>query len=44
MKNEELKNYPYGFIYLTTNHFNDKKYIGQKKFDSNWKNYFGSGN
>jgi hypothetical protein len=34
---------PYGFIYITTNLVNGKRYIGQKKFDKNWKNYLGSG-
>lgn len=34
---------PYGFIYITTNMVNGKKYIGQKKLDSKWKNYLGSG-
>jgi len=34
---------PYGFIYITTNMKNGKKYIGQKMFKYNWKNYFGSG-
>jgi len=36
---------PYGFIYLTTNYINGKRYIGQKKFDnaSRWKSYLGSG-
>lgn len=35
----------YGFIYITTNNINKKKYIGQKKIDENgkWKNYLGSG-
>ena len=36
---------PYGFIYITTNNINNKKYIGQRKYDRNgsWKSYLGSG-
>ena len=36
-------NEAYGFTYITTNLINNKKYIGQKKFDERWRNYLGSG-
>ena len=35
---------PYGFIYITTNLVNGKRYLGQKEFNQkNWKTYLGSG-
>lgn len=33
----------YGFIYITENILNGRKYIGQKTFKHNWENYLGSG-
>lgn len=38
----EIKN-PYGFIYITTNMVNGRRYIGQRKFFKGWKCYLGSG-
>lgn len=34
---------PYGFIYITTNMVNGKKYLGQRQFSDGWKTYLGSG-
>ena len=43
--NEKIINEPYGFIYITTNMVNGKRYLGQKKIDEkgDWKTYLGSG-
>jgi hypothetical protein len=32
----------YGFIYITTNKLNNKKYLGMKKYSKGWEKYFGS--
>lgn len=42
---ERIVSEPYGFVYITTNMVNGKKYLGQRKFDSygGWKYYLGSG-
>lgn len=41
--NEIIIDKPYGFIYITTNIINGKRYLGQKKFDDRWQSYLGSG-
>lgn len=33
----------YGFIYITTNLVNGKKYLGQRKYSNGWEDYLGSG-
>lgn len=43
IENVEVRD-PYGFIYITTNLVNGKRYLGQKVFkDRGWKGYLGSG-
>lgn len=32
----------YGFIYITTNLTNNKRYVGRKKYSKGWENYLGS--
>lgn len=38
-----MKDGKYGFIYITTNLVNGKKYIGQKMYNDGWETYLGSG-
>ena len=38
----EIKD-PYGFIYITTNLIDGKRYLGQRSFTNGWKTYLGSG-
>ena len=43
-KNTDIKlNEYYGFIYITTNNINGKRYIGQRKYYGDYENYLGSG-
>ncbi len=44
METNEIKD-PYGFLYITTNLINGKRYVGTKVFDErkSWVNYLGSG-
>jgi group I intron endonuclease len=39
----EIGSRSFGFIYITVNLIDGKKYIGQKKFYSGWRTYLGSG-
>ena len=42
--NTDIKlNEYYGFIYITTNNINGKRYIGQRKYYGDYENYLGSG-
>lgn len=34
---------PYGFIYVSTNMCNGKRYLGRRKFSEDWQWYYGSG-
>ena len=42
-KEEIERQNPFGFIYITTNWINGKRYIGQRKFSDGWTTYLGSG-
>lgn len=41
--NEIVVEEPYGFIYITTNMCNGKRYLGRRKFSEDWEYYLGSG-
>ena len=42
--NEQKRNEFYGFVYMTTNLINGKRYIGQRKYYEGNDEYLGSGN
>lgn len=42
--NEQKRNEFYGFVYMTTNLINGKRYIGQRKYYEGHDEYLGSGN
>lgn len=42
--NEQKRNEFYGFVYMTTNLINGKRYIGQRKYYGDHEEYLGSGN
>lgn len=41
--NEIVVEEPYGFIYISTNMCNGKRYLGRRKFSEDWEYYLGSG-
>lgn len=41
--NEQKRSEFYGFVYMTTNLINGKRYIGQRKYYGKHQDYLGSG-